>query len=259
MLLRRVIEHVREQNWTAIGIDFAIVVVGVFVGIQVANWNAAAADRRLAERYLSGIADDVRSDTNEIRHIRDSALARIGASAYILREAGVPTLAPAIELTQSNDNGVFAGLERTPIADVEAPPAARRNRLWNVATVTYMYDSNRSAYDALLSSGKIDLIDDPRIVRALREYYYLVNALSATQARTVTPIRQKIIDVGVERGYSHWGEVDETRLIEQVRSDPALAAAIATSRELAAVHLVLLTALEQKAKELLPLLETEQP
>ena len=35
MLLRRVIEHVRDQNWTAIAIDFVIVVAGVFVGIQV--------------------------------------------------------------------------------------------------------------------------------------------------------------------------------------------------------------------------------
>jgi hypothetical protein len=39
MLLRRVIEHVREQNWLAVFIDFLIVVVGVFIGIQVANWN----------------------------------------------------------------------------------------------------------------------------------------------------------------------------------------------------------------------------
>ena len=39
MLLRRVIEHVKAQNWTAVGLDFVIVVVGVFIGIQVANWN----------------------------------------------------------------------------------------------------------------------------------------------------------------------------------------------------------------------------
>lgn len=39
MLLRRVIEHVKDQNWFAVGIDFAIVVIGVFVGIQVSNWN----------------------------------------------------------------------------------------------------------------------------------------------------------------------------------------------------------------------------
>lgn len=43
MLLRRVMEHVTEQNWTAIGIDFVIVVLGVFIGLQVSNWNDARA------------------------------------------------------------------------------------------------------------------------------------------------------------------------------------------------------------------------
>lgn len=32
MLLRRVIEHVKAQNWTAVALDFVIVVVGVFIG-----------------------------------------------------------------------------------------------------------------------------------------------------------------------------------------------------------------------------------
>lgn len=45
MLLRRVIEHVKAQNWTAVALDFVIVVVGVFIGIQVANWNDARAER----------------------------------------------------------------------------------------------------------------------------------------------------------------------------------------------------------------------
>lgn len=39
MLLRRITEHIKGQNWAAIGIDFVIVVVGVFIGIQVSNWN----------------------------------------------------------------------------------------------------------------------------------------------------------------------------------------------------------------------------
>lgn len=45
MLLRRIIEHVKAQNWTAIAIDFVIVVVGVFIGIQVSNWNDARVTR----------------------------------------------------------------------------------------------------------------------------------------------------------------------------------------------------------------------
>jgi hypothetical protein len=50
MILRRITEHVKAQNWTAIGIDFVIVVVGVFVGIQVANWND---DRQQAARQAN--------------------------------------------------------------------------------------------------------------------------------------------------------------------------------------------------------------
>ena len=39
MLLRRITKHVTDQNWFAVFIDFLIVVTGVFIGIQVANWN----------------------------------------------------------------------------------------------------------------------------------------------------------------------------------------------------------------------------
>jgi hypothetical protein len=33
MILSRVIEHMKKQHWTAIAIDFFIVVFGVFIGI----------------------------------------------------------------------------------------------------------------------------------------------------------------------------------------------------------------------------------
>ncbi len=59
MLLRRVIEHVKAQNWTAVALDFVIVVVGVFIGIQVSNWNDARALRAEEEIYLERLRDDV--------------------------------------------------------------------------------------------------------------------------------------------------------------------------------------------------------
>ncbi|MEM8984104.1 MAG: hypothetical protein AAGC71_13820 [Pseudomonadota bacterium] len=45
MLLRRITKHVKDQNWFAVGIDFVIVVIGVFIGIQVANWNDARTNK----------------------------------------------------------------------------------------------------------------------------------------------------------------------------------------------------------------------
>ena len=62
MLLRRVIAHVRRQEWTAIGIDLVIVVVGVFIGIQVANWNAELADERLGRTYAARLTVDLKQD-----------------------------------------------------------------------------------------------------------------------------------------------------------------------------------------------------
>ena len=64
MLLRRFIDHVRKQEWTAIAIDFVIVVVGVFIGIQVANWNEARVDHARATSYLQRIQNDLAADLN---------------------------------------------------------------------------------------------------------------------------------------------------------------------------------------------------
>ena len=62
MILRRVIHHVRKQEWTAIWIDLVIVVVGVFIGMQVANWNEARADRAAYEAALGRLGEEI--DTN---------------------------------------------------------------------------------------------------------------------------------------------------------------------------------------------------
>ena len=48
LILRRVIQHFRNQEWTAIGIDFVIVVFGVVIGILVVNWNE---NRKSADDY----------------------------------------------------------------------------------------------------------------------------------------------------------------------------------------------------------------
>ncbi|MEO1015116.1 MAG: hypothetical protein AAFX08_08005 [Pseudomonadota bacterium] len=59
MLLRRVIDHVRTQNWTAVALDFVIVVVGVFIGIQVANWNEARQSRQRLDRIVMALKVDM--------------------------------------------------------------------------------------------------------------------------------------------------------------------------------------------------------
>ena len=68
MLLRHMIAHFRKQEWTAIWIDFAIVVIGVFVGIQVANWNEERLEARREAAYLVSLQGDFRAVIKELEH-----------------------------------------------------------------------------------------------------------------------------------------------------------------------------------------------
>ena len=52
MIFKRFAANLRAQNWFAILVELAIVIVGVFVGTQVSNWNAARLEKRETQRML---------------------------------------------------------------------------------------------------------------------------------------------------------------------------------------------------------------
>lgn len=45
MILQRLATSIRKQDWFTVFIETLIVVLGVFLGIQLGNWNEARADR----------------------------------------------------------------------------------------------------------------------------------------------------------------------------------------------------------------------
>ena len=59
MILRRITQHVKDQNWFAVALDFFIVVVGVFIGIQVANWNDARANHTEYQQALARLETEI--------------------------------------------------------------------------------------------------------------------------------------------------------------------------------------------------------
>lgn len=73
MLLRRITEHVSTQNWTAVFLDFVIVVAGVFIGLQVANWNETRQERILERVYLERLHDEAFAGINGFLETTDIA------------------------------------------------------------------------------------------------------------------------------------------------------------------------------------------
>lgn len=79
MILRRIAQHVKEQNWTAVSIDFVIVVVGVFLGIQLGNWNTARADDARERLLLGELRAEVAESIDQLA-IKRAAYVQVGRS-----------------------------------------------------------------------------------------------------------------------------------------------------------------------------------
>ena len=71
MILRRIMNALRARDWAAIGIELSIVVVGVFIGTLVANWN----EKRLEKEKTDRLITQIQPELHEFMEFFDSARA----------------------------------------------------------------------------------------------------------------------------------------------------------------------------------------
>lgn len=143
MILRRLSQSLKEQNWTAIVIEFVLLVVGVFLGIQVANWNA----ERVADIQSKVFTERLRADL------------KIEAWNY--------------EFMIQYFGEVHANAEKT-LAAIEGKAALSNEQLIIAAYRATQYNvpsRRRAAFDELTSTGNITLIKDQKLRDAASMIY----------------------------------------------------------------------------------------
>lgn len=59
MRFRRISQYIKDQNWGAVGLDFIIVVFGVFIGVQLGNFN----DRLNERKALTAMLHNLEAET----------------------------------------------------------------------------------------------------------------------------------------------------------------------------------------------------
>jgi len=145
VLLRRIRNHITNENWFAVFVDFVIVVVGVYVGIEVSNWNEARKEESKAHGYLERIRDDLAADQTQMenRLMFWNSVADHGVAAIAFAERG--------SLVEGNE-------WKTIVAFYQASQVAP-------------YFSIDTTYLALRSSGELGLIRRQELQRALADYY----------------------------------------------------------------------------------------
>jgi len=134
-ILRRLSQSLKEQSWTAICVEFVLLVVGVFLGIQVSNWNAEREERLKGAVFTERLKTDLRGEDWSYQFL-------LTYNREVL----------------ANANRAVEALEgKAPLPDEALLVAAYR------ATQYRQHNRRGSTYDELISTGTIGLIRDGRL------------------------------------------------------------------------------------------------
>lgn len=68
MLIRRLRQEAARQNWLGVALDLVILILGVFLGIQVNNWNAARLDENRGTVYRARLAADLKANLKDLEN-----------------------------------------------------------------------------------------------------------------------------------------------------------------------------------------------
>lgn len=144
MILRRISENVKSQNWLTVAVEFIIVVVGVFMGLQVQDWNEARKER--IEEH--GLLSRLHVETLELLETQREELMGLNERAGVLM--GVNSV-----LYSQESSRVISELECRHIV---ASHVFRRS------------PDELPVLDEMLSTGRFDVLQDEDIKEHLRNY-----------------------------------------------------------------------------------------
>lgn len=151
MLFRRLAQHVKDQNWTAVGLDFAIVVIGVFIGIQVANWNDARTERASELKLLSSLYQDIEQAQSFIDGLQDRRPKAIASMADAYEKLMVAE--PAV-LSEDECNAIFvSGISAFRFPMLATLDRAQKTRDQQLSAAISSYSQSVDQVELFLNSS----------------------------------------------------------------------------------------------------------
>ena len=92
MLLNRIAQGFRAQNWLTVFVELLVLIVGIFLGLQVDDWNQRRLDRIEEQYYLDRLERDLERSLIEQNSAMETARVKFEAALSILRmlESGNP-------------------------------------------------------------------------------------------------------------------------------------------------------------------------
>ncbi|MFK8040995.1 hypothetical protein [Congregibacter sp.] len=237
----------KEQNWFAVLLDFGIVVIGVFIGIQVANLNDERVNSGLRDEYLTGLVADLVADIEEAKRVENIAWERFGAIEDVFEAAALET--PLLELFVL---GEVAKAPHVPDFSYEYPFAHN-----HVLTYVDLFGATQDTFEALVSNGHFQLLDEPELIRSFQRYNRLVSEVQAFD-EAITHVFRRVSEFRSRHGISLGGRTTLERLAAAVKADKQLAAELDSYFMNSGVQAARMLEIQAAAKDLIVSVELAQ-
>ena len=135
----------------AIG-EIILVVIGILIALQINNWNENQKNNRLEAAYYCRLLGDIDQDTEQISQLIRSAEDRLKASNQAVRL-----------LLNENPRRIEVG-----------------KQIWLANKAIYIdFRPNNSTFEDLKSGGRLNIIDDKGVLKALNTYYNNLESLKS--------------------------------------------------------------------------------
>ncbi|MEL6826756.1 MAG: hypothetical protein AAFN91_10960 [Pseudomonadota bacterium] len=246
MLLRRITKHVKDQNWFAVGIDFVIVVIGVFIGIQVANWNEARTDAIQEQEILADLLTDLQADQASLSVSLELVTLGIDGGNILLREAGLDPI-------RSVSSPVRSSALNSNILEAKSPPPLTdeiRGDLWKHVMIRLFPRHSNGSIETIIAAGNSSTLKNDVLYQELLRYRTLWIAVEDAQINTFRPLRDRVIFAGQEHGFSPLTPIDADFLAEALGLDPTLKGALRTFVEYTVIERGFYERLQQQSQAL---------
>ena len=194
--------NARATTWRRLGLEFAVVVIGILAALGVDDWRQFRTDRQLEQHLLSSLLEDLRIDEQdaEIQVLRVSE--SLEAAAILLSALEHP-LAP-----------------RIPDAPRSYSPEDLDDALQRLSFLSELEVAD-GTYSEMIATASFRVIRDPTLRRAISAYYASAEIVLGIPMRRVDPrpeFLSALAAVGVVPGYGR----RQPDLLARLRSNPAI-------------------------------------
>lgn len=148
MLIRKLSEAIRKQDWFAVVVETLVVVVGIFLALQVDAWNQWREDRELEQRYLERLQAEIARDIESIEFGLELAWTRHDMGRMLEAALDDPSVA------RDNPAEFVTAIER--------------------AGWTFLPPINDSTFEEIKFSGNLGIILNEELRQSIAAYYKLI-------------------------------------------------------------------------------------